>query len=337
GNPDGLTKGIVFFGPPRRRNATTKTDPGMLSGFRKRILFIINPAAGGVRRPWRDAALVRELMRTTRHEWAIRYSEAVGHARDLAAQAAADGYEVVVAIGGDGTINEVAGGLINTDTALAVIPAGSGNGLAREMGIPLNRKRAIGALADAMPGIMDVGVTQDRIFLNVCGVGIDAEIARLFNEEASETVRHRATYVYLVFREFFSYRPRRHRIEFNGVQIDRAPLLLAVANNRQYGSGAIISAGARAADGLLNVVIHPHRGIARTALVDTAAFFRGRLEHVAGHETWPTERVRLHADEPFWAHADGESFLVESGTLEISVIKHALRVFVPKPPRVLEI
>lgn len=300
----------------------------------KRFLFIVNPVAGGVKRPWRDAALIREVMRTTPHDWALRFTEGPGHARTLAVEAAVEGYDVAVALGGDGTVNETASGLLHSDTALGVIPAGSGNGFAREMGVPLGREAAIRSLVDSGPGAVDVGVANGRLFLNVCGTGLDALVSRCFNVEHGGPGRHWWGYVELAFREFFSYAPPELTIEFNGTAIVRRPMSIVAANTRQFGVGAIISARAKADDGLLNLCVHPFKG-ALSTILQIPSFFRGRLHHVPGHETWPTEGVRITAAEPFWSHTDGEPFQVD-GPLEIRVIKHALRIFVPRPPRPLE-
>jgi diacylglycerol kinase (ATP) len=270
------------------------------------VAVIINPVAGG-----RASLPAEERVRLAeqalaRHRIAgrVELTRAAGHGSELARQAVADRCEVVVAWGGDGTINEVASQLIDTTTALGIVRAGSGNGLAREMGIPPRPEQALDISLTGRDRAIDVGEIEGRPFLNVAGIGFDADMAAEFNRLGGER-RGRLRYARVVARALFRYRASRYAIAAGGRQFETDALLVAIANLTQYGSDAFIAPGARPDDGLLDVVVVGERGVpGRIGLVPRV--FSQTIHHAAGVTRFPAERVVVTASHPMTFHVDGE-------------------------------
>jgi diacylglycerol kinase (ATP) len=250
-------------------------------------------------------------------------SEHAGHARELAEAALARGVRLVLAWGGDGTVNEVASVLAFRDAVLGIIPSGSGNGLARELGIPLNPD---GAFAVAIAGrelVIDAGELDGRIFFNVAGVGLDARVAHEF--AAGGLVRRGfARYLEITARELFSYHPDEHTIVTDGTVLRERALIIAVANARQYGHGALIAPQARLDDGRLDVVVIAQRSPLR-ALLQVPSMFRGRIADVPGVTMRTAAALEITSAHAVIYHVDGEPF---AGGASISgrVRPRALRV-----------
>jgi YegS/Rv2252/BmrU family lipid kinase len=289
-----------------------------------KIAVVINPRSG--RRGHReDAPGVRvELARTLLHargEHAeIVLTNARGHAGELAQQFAAAGMDVVVAWGGDGTVNEVAGPLIGSPTALGVVPAGSGDGLARSLGLPLAPADALRVAFGGRTRAMDVGYLGERHFLNIGGIGFDADIAAAFN---ARRTRGLGGYLSVGLSRVWSYRPEPCRIEFDGHTLDGPRFLVAFANGSQYGNGLVLSADADPYDGRLNLVVVDAGGPLRQ-------LWRGRRLSVvprapaAGVHRYVIQAATLSGDR-LLCHVDGETFTA-SGRLDVSVSRAALLV-----------
>jgi YegS/Rv2252/BmrU family lipid kinase len=185
----------------------------------------------------------------------ITLTQHAGHARELAREAAERGDRTVLAVGGDGTANEVAWGILGSETALGLVPAGSGNGLARGIGLPLDPARALLALEQSVVRRMDVGFANDRPFLNVAGVGFDAAVGAAFHERSQAGARRGLLgYVSVGLALAFDYRAEPLTIEGTQRPLPSRALLLTVANGAQYGGGAVIAPGARLDDGRLDVI-----------------------------------------------------------------------------------
>jgi YegS/Rv2252/BmrU family lipid kinase len=289
-------------------------------------VVILNPRAG--------LAAIRAQEAVRRHpQWRdaeIQLTRAPGDARTLAAEAAAGGAAVVMAAGGDGTANEVAWGLLGTETAFGLIPMGSGNGLARTLGIPLRPARALDTLAAAVPRRMDVGMVNGRPFLNVAGAGFDAQVGADFHAHGKRGGRRGVlTYVRLSLRRTFNYQAESWRLEAGERSFEGRALVVAFVNGRQYGGGAVLAPGARLDDGLLDVVViedAPRFEIAWNA----TRMFVGGIENFRRYRHLPAATAVLTGTGPVVHHRDGEP---EDGAprLEVGVQRRALRVLVPKP------
>lgn len=224
-----------------------------------RVGVIINPVSGTHGRRTRSgdqrvalaqrfaaerASIVVETAVTTR----------AGHAVELSREFAARAFDVVVSWGGDGTANEVAGPLIGTPTALGVVAEGSGNGFARGLGLPLDAEAALAAAVDRPAVAIDIGYLDGRHFLNIGSIGFDAEVALAFSADGGGR-RGALRYVVHGLREAFAYRARPYVLTLDGRRSEEQLFLLAFANGREYGNGAILAADADARDGWLNAVL----------------------------------------------------------------------------------
>lgn len=255
-------------------------------------------------------------------------TEREGHARELAASAVRQGADTVVAWGGDGTVNEVASALAFTATRLAIVPTGSGNGLARGLGLPTEPRRALDVACGSHERTIDVGEADGRLFVNVAGVGLDAEIAHQF-ATLGRTRRGLLRYAEVTVRQLARYRARRYLLAFDGRSIDTRPLMVAIANGRQYGNGAVIAADAQLDDGRLDLVVVEERP-ALTALLQVPKLFTGQAAGLPGVEMHRVAEVVITSDAPIRYHVDGEP---RTGGVSIRAAVHpqALRVAVPGP------
>ncbi len=285
---------------------------------------ILNPRAG--------LAATRALRALESHPaWRgteVLVTKARGEARDFAADAAAAGYDVVLSIGGDGTANEAAWGLIGSNTALGLVPMGSGNGLARTLGIPLRAERAVEALAHAVRRRMDVGIVNGRPFLNVAGAGFDAQVGADFHAHGLRGGRRGVlTYVRLGLLRTWSYRAEQWRLEAGDGRFEGRALVVAFVNGRQYGGGAVVAPGARLDDGLLDVVVIEDAPRFEMAWNSTRLFLGG-IEKFRRYRHFPARTAVLDGTGPFVHHRDGEPE-GEAGRLEVSVQPLALSILVP--------
>lgn len=293
------------------------------------VTVIINPVAGGSRSslpPAKRVALVERGLARLGLTGRIELTRAAGHGSDIAREAVASGCPLVVAWGGDGTINEVASQLLGSKTALGIVRAGSGNGLARELRIPVDPERALDVALAGGDRVIDAGEIEGRPFLNVAGIGFDAEMAVSFNQLGGER-RGRFRYALLVARAFASYRACRYSLRLDGRDLEVDALLVAIANLTQYGSNAVIAPEARPDDGLLDVVVIGNRGVlGRVGLVPRAY---DRTIHKAGGVTIvKAASVSVEAARPILFHLDGETH-TGSTRVEARVRAAALRVRTP--------
>jgi YegS/Rv2252/BmrU family lipid kinase len=295
-----------------------------------RVAVVINPISGTGGRL--DVARARAeqaaaLLTARGLEPDVFMTERVGHARDLTIGALQRGTSTVLAWGGDGTVNEVASVLAFRDAALAVIPSGSGNGLARELGIPFDPAAAIAAAFEGSERRMDAGELDGRLFFNIAGVGLDARVAHEF--AAGGLVRRGfLRYLEITARELFSYRPDDHTIVIDGSPMREHTLLIAIANARQYGNGALIAPGARIDDGRLDVVVIAHRSPLR-ALLQVPRVFLGQIARVPGVTIRTAADIEITSARQVVYHIDGEPF-VGGASIRGRVHPAALRVKVPR-------
>jgi len=255
-------------------------------------------------------------------------TDAPGHAYDIATKAVARGVSTVVAWGGDGTVNEVASALAFTASRMAIVPVGSGNGLARHLAIPLNPERALDVALGSHDTVIDVGELDGRRFVNVAGLGIDAAIAHCF---AADGLRRRGLrrYAELTMTEVFAYRSQDCTIEANGEALRVRPLLLTLANGSQFGNGAFVARSARTDDGLLDLVIAKERA-PLAALLQAPMLFFGGATRLPGVTTRQVSEVTVTSAAPIPYHVDGEPG-VGGTTVRACIHPRGLRVMVPRP------
>lgn len=195
--------------------------------------------------------LIRKYLDTSIFEPTIVFTTGALHANQLAGNAVGN-YEYVIAVGGDGTVNEIAASIVGTDTGLGILPFGSGNGLARFLGIPMNIPEAIKTLNKEQVAVIDSAKLNGQYFFNMAGMGFDAHISEVFSHDKT---RGFGAYIRSAFREIIKYKSEEYNIEIDGVPYLREAFMLSLANSSQYGNNAHVSPCASVQDGLLDVCI----------------------------------------------------------------------------------
>jgi YegS/Rv2252/BmrU family lipid kinase len=291
------------------------------------IAVIVNPISGGARpaTAGHRVALATAVVAAHGDAADVVVTERPGHARELAVAAAASGARLVIAWGGDGTVNEVASALAFGPTPMGIVAAGSGNGLARELGVDRRPDRAIADALHAVPRAIDAGELGGRFFVNLAGVGFDARVAERVGACGSGR-RGFLTYAVSAARELLVCRPFACRIASGGRETPHRVLFVSLANSPQFGNGARIAPRARVDDGLLDLVVFEE--VSRLATIRAMPrLFLGGLERVRGLSTRQVAHVVIESDRPMVFHVDGEP--VSGGArLEGRVHPRALRVCV---------
>ncbi len=285
------------------------------------VSLIINPVSGGIA-PAAAAARAQRaasVLATRGEAGEVCVSQRRGHAHELAAAAVRRGDRLVMAWGGDGTVNEVASALVGSSTALGIIPGGSGNGLARELGLPLTAEAALHAALASSPRVIDAGQLDGRWFFSLAGIGFDAHVAAAFDRHQGR--RGFANYVRITVRELRRYKCATYRV--NGGAGVRA-LLVTFANSGQFGNGARIAPDARIDDGQLDLVVFRERSRLSTVLA-LPALFTGGAASVRGVTIERLTVAVVECDAPMGFHVDGEP--CRGGTrLEARIHPGVLRV-----------
>ncbi len=293
---------------------------------KRTFLFILNPISGLHKNKKNiEDIIVREFSQHATVDFQIQYTEFPGHASQLAKTAAEQNVNVVVAVGGDGTMNEVASGLVGTETALGLIPQGSGNGYARSLKIPLKVLSALHTLIYGKIKKVDVGKVNDYYFFGVAGVGFDAFIGAQFQDFG---LRGPLPYFYIGFREYFKYSYEGFKLSFNGQTITTHPLLITVANTPQYGMSATIAPQAKIDDGFLELCIL-NRINTLKALFNLHRLFDGSIEKVKEYQHFRVQELQLEREyEKGVFHTDGEPRMGPK-ILKFKIIPQYLNVIVP--------
>lgn len=286
-----------------------------------RIRFIINPISG-VGKKGKLPSLIDRFLDKDQFEYEICYSQYRRHAKKLAKEAAEQGFDIVCAVGGDGSVHEVGTALIGTCTKLAIIPVGSGNGLARHLHIPLQIPRAIQCINQNKTISMDTVKVNEKSFLGVGGVGFDAVVAEKFDKHGKRGFR---AYIYLVLREFFKYNPINVSIDLDGKVKTLPVFMCTVANSSQFGNGFTLSPNSDVTDGKLELyILKPFKFWNLPALA--LKFFNNK-----GHKTKFTEvitfkNVKIRLSQKM-AQYDGEPMDVKN-ELNIQVVPASLNIVV---------
>jgi diacylglycerol kinase (ATP) len=283
----------------------------------RHAVVIINPLSGQGRHASQieaHAQLAHAVLAAHGISATIRPTTKAGDAHAFAADAARSGCDLVIAWGGDGTINEAASALIHTTVPLGIIPAGSGNGLASDLLIPFDASAALQIAASGRTMTIDAGQVDDCLFFNIAGIGIDAVIAARFNERG---IRKRGVlgYLQLSSAELLRYRCARYDLVIDDQSFAAEAMLVAFANGRQYGNRLLIAPGAKLDDGLLEVVIVEPLSLPTIAW-RLPALFRGTLQPGRGVTMRAAKQLRIGSTDPIPFHVDGEPRL---GNREIRV------------------
>lgn len=300
---------------------------GAVSAAISRVVAVINPLSGaGLDRhaAATRTALVHEVLGRHGLTPTIHVTERGGHARELAAAAAADAADLVIVWGGDGTVNETGSALVGSRTALGLVPAGSGNGLAASLCVPREARAALEHLIAAPVRTIDVGFLDDRPFFNIAGIGLDAHIAAEFNRRTRGR-RGKWPYVTIGVREGLRYRALDYELELDGERSRATALLIAFANGAEYGMGACLSPGAELDDGLLEATVVEDRS-AMARFIDARHLALRTLARAPRVRCARVRRATVTClDGPMQYHVDGEPG-VAADRIEIRLDPGTLRV-----------
>lgn len=290
----------------------------------KRIVFIVNPKAGTNLQKNIGKAIDKHLNHK-RFIYSLWPSEYAGHGFELAQKAVAEGFDIVVVVGGDGSVNEIAPALIGTEVSLGIIPAGSGNGLAMHLGYGRQLSNAVKKLNLAEEQIIDVGLMNGRPFFNVAGIGFDGLVSNLMK---ASNWRGFGPYFLKSLEAGLTYTPRECRIELDDRVVVEKCFVVAIANGPMYGYNVQIAPDARLDDGFFEVVILKDAPRWQY-FAAVPATLNGKIYDAEFVEHFSTRRVVISAEQPLHVHVDGEGLLLQE-TLTFEIKPLALRVLVPR-------
>lgn len=291
--------------------------------MKKKILFIVNPISGG-RDKKKIPGLIEEFLNKDIFDYRISYTEKVEHGYMLAKAAVKDQYEIIVAVGGDGTVNEVAKAIINSKIILGIIPYGSGNGLARSLKIPLDIIGAIKCLNNLTVDTIDSASLNTHFFFNVAGSGFDAHISQSF---ASNKIRGFVGYVRTTFKELRNYVPQLYKINIDGKIIEKRAFIVSIANSSQYGNNAHIAPRADVKDGWLDVVVVKPIKWYKIPILASRMFTK-TAESSKYVEIYKAKKIFIEREYEAAIHLDGEPRL-EMKDLSIEIIPLSINVIIP--------
>jgi diacylglycerol kinase (ATP) len=295
----------------------------ILMAEKAKYFFVLNPISGS-RSRLNVPGLIQDHVRSAGLEAKVAFTEYAGHATALARHGAREGYQVVVAVGGDGTVNEVARGLLGTGSALGIIPRGSGNGLARHLGVPLDARRALKVLGQHTLSRIDSGSINGHPFFCTAGLGFDAHISSVF---ATSQKRGFRSYVELVLREFQDFEPSPFTASFEGQQIAGECFVLAFANAAQYGNNAFIAPNADIRDGLLDLCLISRLTL-QSALEISIRLMTKQLASASQATYYTAKNIHVTCDSPVKFHVDGE-YVGEATDFSVQISPASLSVLIP--------
>jgi diacylglycerol kinase (ATP) len=289
----------------------------------KKILFIVNPISGsGKNNPLEK--YIEEQFGNDKFTYKIIYTERAGHATELSKTAVAEGTDIIVAVGGDGTVNETARAIIGTNCALGIIPRGSGNGLARHLKLPFNVKKGLESIATGNYISIDTATLDDKVFLSIAGMGYDAHVAKKF---AKAGTRGFMTYFKIVSSDYKNYKPRKYKLILDGKTIKWTAFMVSFANSNQFGNNTSIDSSAKIDDGYIDVCIVRKVPMIRLPLV-LPLLFMGKFDKSLYIEIIRAKEVTIIRKKGKAVHLDGDPY--ESGKqIEIKIHPLSLKIIVP--------
>ena len=296
---------------------------------KRKIVFVYNPTSGTIRLipviPIIERFVNRDL-----YDFSIVSTQYRGHATELARQYAAQNYDAVIAVGGDGTVNEVGCGLIGTNTALGIIPCGSGNGLARHLGISMDPFKAVKWLDKSIFSEIDYGMIEDHPFFCTCGVGFDAKVTDTFSKAGTRGV---LTYMESILKEIATYKDKTYKLSFDNSSETFDCFIVTCANAEQWGNNAFIAPTASLRDGLMDVVvIHPFTPLDAPLLA--FQLFNKLIDRNPKVTVRRCAQMTITRDSEGPAHYDGEPVTLGK-EIHVRMIKGGLKVLIPNKRRMI--
>ena len=294
------------------------------NNMKSKIAFIINPFSGTGKKE-DIPALIKQELDATVFEPEIVYTDQRGHGTKLAKEFVDKDFQIIVAVGGDGTVNEVGQSLLHSNAALGIVPIGSGNGLARHLGIPMNIRKAIRQLNHSEPISMDYGIVNGRAFFCTCGTGFDAYVSTEFAKGKKRGVM---SYIEKIITGYFSYKSQNYHLLGDGIDLDSKAFVITFANASQWGNNAYIAPQASVQDGKLDISImssFPIIAIPTLAL----QLFAKTIDKDLFMTTLRSKKITLMREDSGPFHYDGEPY-VEGKEIQIDTIADGLKVMVNK-------
>lgn len=289
--------------------------------YKKNIVFIINPRSGSHSKE-DIPQVIADTLDNELFDYKVRFTEYAGHAAEITRQHVADNdVDIVVAVGGDGTVNEVARSLVHTRVALGIVPCGSGNGLARHLCIPMDIRKAVRIINYCKIEALDYGVINEMPFFCTCGMGFDAFISLKFAEAGK---RGPITYMENVLKEGLKYKPEIYEVEDETGTARYKAFLIACANASQYGNNAYIAPKATMTDGLMDVIImEPFTAFDVPQI--SIDMFNKTLDKNSKIKTFKAKRIHVHRNQPGAIHYDGDPIMT-GNEIDVRIEKHGIRI-----------
>ena len=293
--------------------------------MKTKTVVVVNPISG-VGKQKKIESILKENLNQDFFDYSVRYTEHIHHGTEIAREAAEQGVDCVVAVGGDGSVNDVAQGLKDTGVTMGIIPCGSGNGLARSLKIPLTPASAVKLLNQRNEHFIDSIVINDKyISVNAAGVGFDAYIARLM--KAAKT-RGFAAYTNLILREYASYKNNTYRLTVDGRTLERSAWFIAIANGRQFGYNLSVAPKANLSDGFIDISIIDKIPLDHILITAPMAFMN-LLDHSQHAEMFRAKDIVIEGNVHKWVNIDGEG---ENLGKELHFVNHpqSIKIFARK-------
>ncbi|MEI8085547.1 MAG: YegS/Rv2252/BmrU family lipid kinase [Paludibacter sp.] len=292
--------------------------------MRIKIAFIINPHSGTGKK--KDLPLlIHQNLDEKLYNPEIVYTNHQGHGTELSKAYVARKFQIVVAVGGDGTVNEVAKALVHTNTTLGIIPMGSGNGLARHLGIPMNVTKAIQQLNSSESIYMDYGLVNERPFFCTCGTGFDAYVSTEFAKGKKRGVM---SYIEKIITGYFSYKSQNYHLQGDGIDLKAKAFVLTFANASQWGNNVYIAPQASVQDGKIDISIMSNFPIIAIPTLALQLFAK-TIDKDLFMTTLRADKITLTREESGPFHYDGEPY-VEGTEIHVKTVVDGLKVLVKK-------
>jgi len=288
--------------------------------MKEQITFIVNPFSGTTNKE-NFEEIVGKNIDIDRFDYKIHFTESAGHATTLAKEAVAAHKDIVVAVGGDGTINEVAAGLVHSETALAIIPAGSGNGFALHLGMSKDFKTAVIQLNSAEKAKVDTCLLNGQFFINVAGLGFDAQVAY---HTKTDTKRGFWNYLKRTLQLSTKYKPEELSLEIDGQKIEGKYAAAVVANASKYGYIFTVAPFAKLNDGLLDIILFKDTFVPRY-FMEAYRFVNNTVHKSSITETYTGKNIKIKSVNKSYYHLDGEGF-DQTTDFEIEVVPNSIWV-----------
>ncbi len=294
----------------------------IVADMKKKAIFIINLISGTSDKA-AIPGLIDQYLDKEQFDYEIAITQYAGHASEIASKAKDEGVELVVAVGGDGTVNEVARAIVHSNTALGIIPCGSGNGLARHLLLPLNVRKAIEVINAFDVRDLDYGIINGFPFFCTCGMGFDAFVSMKFAEAGK---RGPITYVENVLREGLKYEPETYTIQDENGTIRYKAFLISCANASQYGNNAYIAPQASMSDGLMDIIIMEPFSLLDAPQI-SIEMFNKTLDKNSKIKSFRCQRLHIHRNAPGVIHYDGDPIMTGED-IDVELKPHGIKMLV---------